>query len=418
MHFAACSNEDCYVLLERDLNGTQQRSVNIRDSLDQTGLHLTATLQQLDNITSIVNDTFMYAELLNTSEAQLFNTFTSVSDALVSSQQQVYNLTDLLTSTSANATVVAMTSRDAAVTINQTIDHIMMATETLDQLETAELPMLENVATLIAEQTDNGTGLYAELMTQLTLVTSQASQLFNMSLRSLNIINTTVVSLINSSALQNIVATGVLAQMEVRKRISDDLDSLTDDLRFIQQRIQFFSIYFSEETSTFPLVSIDQLNQELQETIQLTTNVSSLLENISTLTDLRRELYAMLLSYEASYELLPGQIQVLEQEALRLYNDTFLLNQNAMTAAQEADQLVAEAQYLQMVLQDFSGFVATASDVLQNIEAIQMSAVNTINTANNISVMIMETCRRANDSLLTLMASSDLAQAIQMVSDC
>lgn len=392
--------------------------MNISESLEQTGLHLTATLQQLDNITSIANDTFMYAELLNTSEAQLFNTFTSVSDALVSSQQQVYNLTDLLTSTSANATVVAMTSRDAALTINQTIDHIMMAAETLDQLETDELPMLENVATLIAEQTDNGTGLYAELMTQLTLVTRQASQLFNMSLRSLHIINTTVVSLINSSTLQNIVATGVLAQMEVRQRISDDLDSLTDDLRFIQQRIQFFSIYFSEETSTFPLVSIDQLNQELQETIWLTTNVSSLLENISTLTDLRRELYVMLSSYEASYELLPGQIQMLEQEALRVYNDTFLLNQNAMTAAQEADQLVAEAQYLQMVLQDFSGFVATASEVLQSIEAIQMSAVNTINTASNISVMIMETCQRANDSLLALMASSDLAQAIQMVSDC
>ena len=142
-----------------------------------------------------------------------------------------------------------------------------------------------------------------------------------------------------------------------------------------------------------------------------------LLQNISVLADLTYDLYAAFSSYEESYQLFPGRIQTLEQDAYTLYNYIALLNQNASMASQEADQLVTQAQYLQMVLQNFSGFVDTATEVLQSVEAIQMSAMDTINTANNISDMIMETCQTANDTLLALMQSSDLAESIEMVSE-
>ena len=88
-----------------------------------------------------------------------------------------------------------------------------------------------------------------------------------------------------------------------------------------------------------------------------------------------------------------------------------------MNASQEAELLIAEAQYPQTVLQNFSGFVDMATEVLQSVEAIQMSATDTINTANNISDMIMATCQTANDTLLVLMESYDLVENIEMVSD-
>ena len=413
----ACSNEDCYILLESDLSNTQQQILNISNSLEETSLHLTATLQLLDDTTATVNDTYQYALHLNATEEQLLNTYNSIRDGLAASQQQIYSLSDMLTSISANATSIAMASGEAAATVNQTIEHVVKAAETLDELEATLLPMLENVVTSIAEQNDNGTELYAELMMQLSLVTSQASQLFNTSWRSSNIINATIESLMNSSAVQNNVATGISTQTAVSQSITDDIDSLSNDLTIIQQRIRFYDVYFSEETSSYPIVSMDQLNQELQQAIQLTADVMLLLQNISTLTDLTNDLYTTFLSYKESYLLLPGHIQTLEQDAHRLYNDSILLNQSASTASEEADQLVAEAQYLQMVLQNFSGFVDTATEVLLSVEAIRMSAMDTINTANNISDMIMETCQTANDTLLVLMESSDLTENIEMVSD-
>lgn len=414
----ACRNEDCYILLDRNVSNTVQRTVNISDSLEDTNSHLTETLRLLDEATETANETFLYAQHLNTSGAQLVNTFTSIRAGLASSQQQIYNLSSLMTSISANATAVSMVSNDAAMIVNQTIGQITMAIETLDEVEANLLLMLEDVATLITQQSDNGTKLYAELMMQYGLVTSQAAQLFNSSRMILNIMNATVESLMNSYALQRNTSAGVLAQMAVSQDIYNELDSLSNDrLAMIQRTIQFFSIYISTEiTSTFPIATTDQILQQLQVAIQLTTDVQSLLGNISMLIDLRRDLYTTLSSYEATYELLPGRIQSLEQGALTLYNQSLLLNQNAVTASQEADQLVVDAQYLQMVLQDFSGFVDTTNELLQSIEAIQMSAVNTINTANNISSMIMDTHQTINDSLLVLMDASNLAEVIETVS--
>lgn len=413
----ACRNEDCYILLDRNVSNTVQRTVNISDSLEDTNSHLTETLRLLDEATETANETFLYAQHLNTSGAQLVNTFTSIRAGLASSQQQIYNLSSLMTSISANATAVSMVSNDAAMIVNQTIGQITMAIETLDEVEANLLLMLEDVATLITQQSDNGTKLYAELMMQYGLVTSQAAQLFNSSWMILNIMNATVESLMNSYALQRNTSAGVLAQMAVSQDIYDKLDSLSNDLTMIQLTIQFFSIYISTEiTSTFPIATTDQILQQLQVAIQLTTDVQSLLGNISMLIDLRRDLYTTLSSYEATYELLPGRIRSLEQGALTLYNQSLLLNQNAVTASQEADQLVVDAQYLQMVLQDFSGFVDTTNELLQSIEAIQTSAVNTINTANNISSMIMDTHQTINDSLLVLMDASNLAEVIETVS--
>ena len=391
--------------------------MNIGNYLEDVNVRLTATLQLLDETTATVNDTFLYAQQLNASEAELLNVFTSVRSGLASSQQQINNLSDQLTSILANATTVATISNNAVMTVNQTRDHITMAVHTLDQLEATVLPMLDSIATLIAEQTNNGTELYAELMMQFELVTSPTGQLFNLTSRSLSVINATIESLMNSSALQNNISAGILAQMIVIQGISDQLDSLSDDLVFIQRLILFYSVYITEETDIFSIATMDQINQELQEALQLTTDANLLLGNITMLITVRRDLYTMLASYETSYRLVPNQVQMLEQEALRLYSDSVLLNQNATTASQEAYQLVAEAQYLQMVLQNFSGFVATASELLEDIDAIQMSAMETTDTANNISDMIMETYQVVNDSLLVLMESSNLVEIIEMVSE-
>jgi len=405
--------------LERDLNNTEQQTTNISDSLEVISSKLTATLQQLDEATATVSDTLLYAQQLNASEAKLLNIFTSIRAELHSSQQQIYNLSDRITSIANNATIVAMMSDDAAATANRTLEYITMAIETLNQLESSLVPMLESVTMLITEQASNGSGLYTELMAHFALVTSQASQLFNTSWRSLNIINSTVQSLMNSSALQPNVSAGTVAQMVVSQGISDDLNSLSDDLNSIQQSLQILIItdFFAEEEMQVPLlVSMDQISKQLQDAIQLTTDARSLLGNTSTLIVLINELYAMFSSYEASYALLTDQIQMLEQEAFRLYNDSVTLNQNAMTASLEANQLVTEAQNLQVVLQNFSGFVDAASEMLLSIEAIQMSALDATNTANNISNMIMETYQTVNASLLILMESSDLTQVIEMVS--
>ena len=414
--YTACSNAECYILLERDLNNTQQQTVEIGNYLEGVNVSLTATLQLLDETTATVNNTFLYAKLLNASEAELLNIFTSIRSGLASSQQQIYSLSDQLSSISANATTFAMISNDAVITVNQTRDHIVMAIYTLDQLEVTVLPLLDGIATLITEQTNNVTELHAELMMQFELVTSTTAQLFNSSSRSLNIINATVESLMSISALQNNTSEGVLAQMMVIQGIFDEFDSLLDDLRFIQQLIQFYSVYISENPGKFSVGTVDQINRELREALQLTTDANSLLGNISMLINVRRDLYTMLASYEASYRLVPGQVETLQEEALRLYSDSVLLNQNATAASQEAHQLVAEAQYLQMVLQNFSGFVATASELLENIDVIRLSAMETIDTANNISDMIMETYQVVNDSLLILMESSNLVEIIEMVS--
>ena len=412
----ACSNADCYILLEGDLITTQQKTMTIGNHLEDVNVNLTATLQLLYETTATVNDTLLYAQQLNASGAELLNTFTSISSGLALSQQQIYSLSDYLTLISANATTLAMISDDAAMTVNQTRDHIIMAIYTLDQLEATVLPMLDSVATLIAEQTDNGTELYAELMMQFELVTISTDQLFNSSLRSLSIINATLESLMSSSALQNNISEGVLTQTAIIQGISDEIDRLTERLTFIKRLIQFYSLYNSENTGTFSIATVDQINQKLQEALQLITDANLLFGNISMLMNTTRDLYSMLASYEASYRLVPGQVEMLQEEALRLYSDSVLLNQNAMTASQEAHQLVAEAQYLQMVLQNFSGFVATASELLEGIDIIRMSAMETIDTANNISDMIMETYQVINDSLLVLMESSNLVEIIEMVS--
>ena len=413
----ACSNEECYILLERDLNNTQQQVLSINNSLEETSLHLTATLQLLDDITATVDDTYQYAQHFNASEALLLNTYNSVRDGLAASQEQIYNLSDMLTLISANATYIAVTSSEAVTIVNQTIEHIVMAAETLDEVEATLLPMIESVATSIAERNDNGTELYTDLMMQLSLVTSQASQLFNISWSSLNIINATTESLIDSSALQNDVSADITMQTVVSETIRNQTESLSNELTSIQQIIRFYTVYISEIQSSYQVPSMDQLNRELQQAVQLTEDVMMLLQNLSMLTNLTYDLYAAFSSYEESYQLLPGRIQTLEQDAYTLYNYIALLNQNASMASQEADQLVTEAQYLQMVLQNFSGFVDTATEVLQSVEAIQMSAMDTINTANNISDMIMETCQTANDTLLALMQSSDLAESVEMVSE-
>ena len=415
----ACSNEECYILLERDLNNTQQQILSINNSLEETSLHLTATLQLLDDTTATVDDTYQYAQYLNATEALLLNTYNSVRDGLAASQEQIYNLSDMLTLISSNATYIDMTSSEAVVIVNQTIEHIVMAAETLDEVEATLLPMIESVATSIAERNDNGTELYADLMMQLSLVTSQASQLFNISWSSLNIINATIESLIDSSALQNDVSADITMQTVASETIRNQTESLSNELTSIQQMIRFYTVYISEIKSTqaYQIPSMDQLNQELQQAVQLTEDVMMLLQNISVLTNLTYDLYAAFSSYEESYQLFPGHIQTLEQDAYTLYNCIALLNQNASMASQEADQLITQAQYLQMVLQNFSGFVDTATEVLQSVEAIQMSAMDTINTANNISDMIMETCQTANDTLLALMQSSDLAESIEMVSE-
>ena len=405
------------MIVERDLNDTQGRLASISDSLEVIGLNLTATLQLLEEATRTANDTFLSAQQLNASEADLFNTFTSIRAALVSSQQQIYNLSDKLMSVSVNANEVAMTSNDAAMTINQTIHHIRMAVETLYHLEASLLPMLQNVTALVDEQTDNGTELHRELLTQLGLVMSQADQLFNSSWRSLNIVNSTVKSLMNISTLQQNVSARTLAQMAVSQRITNELDSLSNDLTVFQGNIRFYTNYIiTEESNTFSLVSMDQINQTLQEAIQLITAARSLLGNVSMLTALRTRLYTTLSSFEASYNLLPDQVQTLQEEAFRLHNYSISLHQNATTASQEANMLVEEAQNLQMVLRNFSGFVESTSELLQSIEAIQISAIGAINTANNISDMITEAYRVVNESLLSLMESSDSAQVIEMVS--
>ena len=360
-----------------------------------------------------VNNTFLYGQRLNTSKARLLNIFTSVRSGLASSQQQIYNLSELLPLISANATTIAKISNNAAVTVNQTINHITIAINTLDHLEARVLPLLNRVATFITEQSNNGTELDEELMMQFELVISQALQLFNSSSRSLNIINATLESLMNTSAFQNDVSAGILAQMENSRDISNRLRSLSDSLSFIKQLIQFYSVYISEETDTFSIAPMDRINQELQEAIQLTAHAKLLLQNISTLIDVSSDLYTMLASYETSYTLLHYQVQILKQRALELYNKSVLLNVKAMNASQESYQLVSEAQYLQTVL---SGFVDTASMQLQSIDAIQISAMETINMANNTASMIMETSRIVNDSLLMLMESSNLAQSIEIVS--
>ena len=412
----ACSNADCYILLEGDLITTKQKTMTIGNHLEDVNVSLTATLQLLYQTTATVNDTLLYAQQLNASGAELLNTFTSISSGLALSQQQIYSLSDYLTLISTNATTLAMISDDAAMTVNQTRDHIIMAIYTLDQLEATVLPMLDSVATLIAEQTDNGTELYAELMMQFELVIISTDQLFNSSLRSLSIINATLESLMSSSALQNNISEGVLTQTAIIQGISDEIDRLTERLTFIKQLIQFYSLYNSENTGTFSIATVDQINQKLQEALQLITGANLLFGNISMLMNTTRDLYSMLASYEASYRLVPGQVEMLQEEALRLYNDSVMLNRNATTVSQEAHQLVAEAQYLQMVLQNFSGFVATASELLEGIDIIRMSAMETIDTANNISDMIMETYQVINDSLLVLMESSNLVEIIEMVS--
>lgn len=390
--------------------------MEIGNHLEDVNASLTATLQLLDETTATVNDTFQYAQQLNASEAELLNIFTSITSGLASSQQQIYILSDQLTSISANATTVAMISSDAVMTVNQTRDHIAMAIYTLDQLEATVLPLIDSIATLIDQQSNNATDLYAELMMQFELVTSPTAQLFDSSSRSLNIINAAVQSLMNSSALLNNTSEGVLAQMMVIQDISNVLYSLSDALTFIRQLTQFYSVYISEKVGTFSIAPVDQINREIREALQLITDANSLLGNISTLINLRRDLYTMLASYEASYRLVPSQVETLQQEALRLYSDSVLLSQNATTASEEAHQLVAEAQYLQMVLQNFSGFVTTASELLEDIDVIRMSAMETINTANNISDMIMETYQVVNNSLLVLMESSNLVEVIEMVS--
>lgn len=390
--------------------------MEIGNHLEDVNASLTATLQLLDETTATVNDTFQYAQQLNASEAELLNIFTSITSDLASSQQQIYILSDQLTSISANATIVAMISSDAVMTVNQTRDHIAMAIYTLDQLEATVLPLIDSIATLIDQQSNNATDLYAELMMQFELVTSPTAQLFDSSSRSLNIINAAVQSLMNSSALLNNTSEGVLAQMMVIQDISNVLYSLSDALTFIRQLTQFYSVYISEKVGTFSIAPVDQINREIREALQLITDANSLLGNISTLINLRRDLYTMLASYEASYRLVPSQVETLQQEALRLYSDSVLLSQNATTASEEAHQLVAEAQYLQMVLQNFSGFVTTASELLEDIDVIRMSAMETINTANNISDMIMETYQVVNNSLLVLMESSNLVEVIEMVS--
>ena len=300
---ATCGNEGCYILLERDLSNTQQQILSINNSLEETSLHLTATLQLLDDTTASVNDTYQYALHLNASEEQLLNTYTSIRDGLAASQQQIYSLSDMLTSISANATSIALVSGEAAATVNQTIQHIVKAAETLDEVEAILLPMLENVVTSIAEQNDNGTELYAELMTQLSLVTSQASQLFNTSWRSLKIIDATVESLMYSSAIQDNVTTGITTQTADSQNVSEGINALSRRLTILQQTIGFYDVYFSEETSSYPTVSMDQLNQELQQAIQLTADVMLLLQNISVLTDLTNDLYVTFLSYEECYQL-------------------------------------------------------------------------------------------------------------------
>ena len=365
---------------------------------------------------AIVNNTFLYGQQLNTSKAQLLNTFSSMRSGLASSQLEIYNLSELLPLISVNATTIAKISNNAALTVNQTIDHIMLAINTLDHLETRVLPLLNSVATFITDQSNNGTELDRELMMQFEMVTNQALQLFNSSQRSLNIINATLKSLMSTSALQNDVSAGILTQMESSRDISSSLRSLSNSLSFIQQLIQFYSVYISERTDTFSIVTMDQINQELQEAIQLTARAKLLLQNISILIDASSDLYTNLASYEVSNMLLHNQVQFLKQEALGLYNNSVLLNVKAMNASQESYQLVSEAQYLQTVLQNFSGFVDTASMLLQSIDAIQISATETINTANNTASMIMETSRIVNRSLLMLMESSNLAQSIEMVS--
>ena len=414
---AACRDEICYDLLDQDINSTQELIGSISDSLERINFNLTTTIVQLDEARVIVNETFWNALELNMTEIQLLNQFTSVRDEVVYSQQQLLNISDDLILISANATDAEMMSNDAVATINQITDHISRSIAALDDIENNLLPIIESISTLTAEQADNGTQMYAELEAQLMLVTNQSSDLFNISYTALEIANATVELLIATSALQENVTSGIITQTMDSDSVSVELELLSNNLTSIRSMIQSLSNNVSIETmNTYPVVLMDQINQRLQEAVQLADNLRSLLMNISTLIDLRRGLDNAVNVYIESFDIISGQIQTLEQESMQLYEDSSQLNQLATNATQDSEQLIAEAQNLQMELANFSTFVERANQSLQEIGMIRMTALNAIDTANNISGMILDTYQTVNNSLTLLMDASDLTQLIQMVS--
>jgi len=414
---AACRDEICYDLLNQDINSTQELIGSIYDTIERINFNLTATIGQLDEARVIVNETFWDALELNLTEIQLLNQFTPVRAGVVNSQQQLLNISDDLILISANATEAEMMSSDAVVAINQITDHITRSIAVLDEIEMNLLPIIESISSSTAEQADNGTQLYAELEEQLILVTNQSSELFNISYTALTIANATIELLIATSALQENVSSGIITQLMDSDSVSMDIEMLSNNLTSIRSMIQSLTSNVSMETmNTYPVVSMDQINQRLLEAIQLANDLRSLLINISTLIDLRRELDNAVDIYTESFDIIARQIQTLEQESMQLYEDSSQLNQLATNAIQDSEQLIVEAQYLEMVLANFSSFVERANQSLQDIEMIRMTALNAIDTASNISDMILDTYQTVNNSLLLLTDTSDLAQSIQMVS--
>ena len=413
----ACRDEICYNLLNQGINSTQELIGSIYNSIERINFNLTATIGQLDEARVIVNETFWDALELNLTEIQLLNQFTSVRAGVVYSQQKLLNISDDLISISANTTEADMMSSDAVVAINQITDHITRSIAALDEIEMNLLPIIENISSSKAEQADNGTQLYAELEEQLILVTNQSSELFNISYTALTIANSTIQLLNATSALQENVSSGIITQLMDSDSVSMDIEMLSNNLTSIRNMIQSLSSNVSMEAmNTYPVVSMDQINQQLLVAIQLADDLRSLLINISALIDLRRELDNAIDVYTESFDIIAGQIQILEQESMQLYEDSSQLNQLATNATQDSEQLIAEAQYLEMVLANFSSFVERANQSLQDIEIIRVTALNAIDTASNISDMILDTYQTVNNSLLQLMDTSDLAQSIQMVS--
>jgi len=414
---AACRDEICYNLLDQDINSTQRLIESMFDSIERINFNLTATILQLDDARVIVNETFWDALELNITEVQLFNQFMSVRDEVVYSQQQLLNISDDLLSISANATEAEMMSSNAVATVNQITDYISRSIAALDEIEMNLLPIIESISSLTVEQADNSTQLYDELDEQLTLVTNQSSELFNISHTALGIANATVELLTDTSALQENVSSGIVTHVMDSDIVSMDLEMLTDNLTSVRNMIQSLNGNVSMEVmNTYPVVSMDQINQRLQGALQLADGLRSLLINISALTDLRRELDNAVDIYTESFDTIASQIQTLEQESMQLYEDSSQLDQLATNATQDSEQLLAMAQYLEMELANFSSFVERANQSLQDIEMIRVTALNAINTANNISGIILDTYQTVNSTLLLLMDTSDLTQDIQMVS--
>ena len=385
---------------------TDARIANLSTMVSPFDSRLNQTQNQ---VLSAVTD----AQELTNEHERLNTLFTDLSNSIQSLSTQLVQLDTSLKILQSSSTPVFVLAQTAEELMNRTIQELNLAQEVVDEIATDILPAIQNSADSIQNSSVVGRMTANELDEYVATLSSQVDQLLNI---------TNSIALISTSAILG--AEELISLHTDNQRAVSDLQqnqtSAQEALSFLMTELYTLTSAIASTTNQIRLEFEDLamvpseagLNDLLTNASNTEGYANSLAGEVShqdsRLSELARDLNESRLKVDSILQ----QVSNLGENISNLGSDSDDAHQRTSDTVSATEVVIKEAEMILNNLQNFSvdsfDIGETATETLQLVRMINISAADALSTARNIE----ETVERSMRNIATAKAVAIQAQNI------